>query len=569
MPISASFTSTQSYQIPDQVYTMRVRMWGGGGGGEYISPNLLSSTDGGNGGDSSWLGLVAGGGQGGGRSSGRNSLGSGGSFNTNSYAGVSASSGNNGGFPTGGAAISYGGTSYGAGGGGSPGFFQYVSTSTHFFDNVNNVNTFTSTSSDITASYENPGAPDGLFGTTPSNGKYYRINFNVPYIDNTWTFSVGDICQQAAAGGTAGAPYSFNGSRDKNSNGISLWFQTKTGANTYIRCFTFISVGRKQGAQGRGGGSGAALEVTLSRNQIIEKGYTPGASYTAQVGAGGGGGGSDTGSGTAGRIDLLMYIIPTVNLSSTKTAVIRGGCAQLAWSTTGDASQITWTSGPLTNTNLSSNATVCPTETTTYTAVASGLGGSSAPASVTIIVYEPPTASLSSPSSLNYGQQGFISFQTQYADVSIVITPYYTYRDNNTGNNFTSVGTPVSISPAGSASLGGSNSIVSNPSLQTNIPYNESGPFSVQYIIVAQGTGGEATATSTTQIIVDTMPENLMVPETDGRFKSENPVFTPQTEILSELLLVDGVDIPVEIKANAPIQVDINKQNNWKDLRSL
>ncbi|MFO0000224.1 MAG: hypothetical protein ACK559_03775, partial [bacterium] len=112
-------------------------------------------------------------------------------------------------------------------------------------------------------------------------------------------------------------------------------------------------------------------------------------------------------------------------------------------------------------------------------------------------------------------------------------------------------------------------SIVSNPSLPTNIPYNESGPFSVQYIIVAQGTGGEATATSTTQIIVDTMPENLMVPETDGRFKSENPVFTPQTEILSELLLLDGVDIPVEIKANAPIQVDINKQNNWKDLRSL
>ncbi len=569
MPVSVSFTSTQSYQIPDQVYNMRVRMWGGGGGGEYVSPNLLSNADGANGGDSSWLGMVAGGGQGGGVSGNKNSLGSGGGFNTNGFAGVSASSGNNGALFAGGSAISYGGVSYGAGGDGTPGYYQYVSTSTHFFNNDTNQHIFSTASPDITVSFENKDAADGLFGYAPTNGKYYDVRFVVPYTDNSWTWYVTDICQQAAGGGTA-APYTLNGFRDKYNGGIKLWFQNNKGANGYIRCFTFVSIGTKQGAQGRGGGSGGALEVTLSRNQIIEKGYTPGASYTATVGGAGAAGGNNANAGTSGRIELFMYIIPTVNLSSTKTAVIRGGCAQLAWNTTGDADLITWTSGPLTNSNLSSNATVCPTQTTTYTAVASGSGGSSPPASVTIVVYEPPTASISSPTSLVYGQQGFISFETQYANSSITITPYYTFRDNTTGNNYTTTGTVINITPvANSAEIGGLNTVVSNNSLATNIPYGESGPFSVQYIIVAQGSGGEATDTTTTEIIIDDTPDNLVIEETDGRFKSENPVFTPQTDVLSELMYIDGVDIPVEIKSNAPIQVDINKQNDWKNLRSL
>lgn len=568
MPVSVTFTSSQSYEIPDQVYNMRVRMWGGGGGGEFVSENLLSNADGGNGGDSSWLGLVCGGGQGGGASGGKNTLGSGGGFNTNGYAGVSASNGNNGALSSGGGAISIAGTSFGAGGNGTPGFYQYVSTSTHIFNNDTNQHIFQNVSPDITASYENPSAPDGLSGFAPTNGKYYKLNFVVPYVDNSWTWYVTDICQQAAGGGVQ-APYSLNGSRNKSSGGISLWFQNGSAKNTYIRCFTFVSIGTKIGAQGRGGGSGAGLEVTLTRQQIIDKGYTPGATYTATVGGGGAAGGFNAFAGTAGRIELLMYIIPTVIISSTKTFLVSGQCAEISWSTTGDASLITWTSGTINNANLTSSATVCPTQTTTYTAVASGLGGSSPAASVTIVVAQPPTASISSPASLNYGQQGFISFQTQYANSSITITPYYTYRNSLTGNNFVVTGTPINISPASSAELGGFNTIVSNSSLPTNIPYGDDGPFSVQYIISASGTAGTATDTSTTQIVIDVSPENIVIPETDGKFKSENPVFTPQTQILSELLLVDGIDIPIEIKANAPIQVDINRQDNWKDLRSL
>ncbi len=46
-------------------------------------------------------------------------------------------------------------------------------------------------------------------------------------------------------------------------------------------------------------------------------------------------------------------------------------------------------------------------------------------------------------------------------------------------------------------------------------------------------------------------------------------MFTPEVEVLSDLLLIDDIDIQVEIKANQPIQVDINQSGEWEEVREL
>jgi hypothetical protein len=571
MPVSKNFSTVgnEDYQIPEKVYSMRVRMWGGGGGGEFVPQSTIGSTDGGSGGNTTWLGMTAAGGQGGGVSGGKNSLGGGGGTNTGAFTGFTALSGNNGALSTGGAGRNLGGSVFGAAGNGTPGFATYTSSSIHVFNNDTNEHILQNFSSDIVINYENKNAPDGIYGTTPSNGKYYSVRFVIPFINNSWTLEVTGICQQAAGGATA-SPYSLNGSANKYNGGVNIWFQNNAGANGYIRCFTVIATGIKGGAQGIGGGSGGAIEVTLSRSQLINAGYSPGATYTATVGGGGGAGGNTATSGSQGYIQLFMYIIPTVTVNVTKTVIISGECVDVSWNTTGDASTLTWTSGGISNTLLTSSSTVCPSVTTTYTAVASGLGGSSPPASVTVTVYQPPTAEFSAPDSLLYGQQGFLSYDTQYANVSITITPLYTYRNNETGEFFVSTGNVVNITPvASSAEYGGPNTVISNNALPTDIPYNEQGPFSVQYVLVATGSGGQVTKTYTTTIVIDQNPDNLIVEETDGRFKSEDPVFTPQTEIVTEMMLVDGVDIPIEVKSNYPIQVDINGEQVWKNVRQI
>jgi len=568
MPQLASITNTQNYTIPQDVYSMRIRIYGAGGGGEFINNNVaLTSTAGTSGGSSSFLGLIAGGGTGGGIG-GKNSGGNGGgtsfTYNwSNLGATISTVSGSSGGISTGGTGGNIAGVTKN-GGNGTPGQVSYTSNVYHEFNNETNVTLFTSNSPDLTVSINNTGSPDGTPCGLPPSGKNYGVYFNVPFVDSSYSVSVFGVCQQAAAGGTAGAPYSLDGIGAKSANGFQIWFTTGACKNTYIRCFSFTATGLKVGARGRGGGGGA-LETTLTREMLLGSGgtYSPGTTHTATVGGGGSRGGNTAFDGASGLIDLYLLIIPRISLSATRTQIAVGESTTLNWSTTGDASSISWSSGGLTNGNLASSATVSPTVTTTYTATASGLGGTSPPASVTIVVYQRPTASITVPSTLLYGQQGTISYDTNYANTSITITPTYSY------DNGTVTGTVVNITPAASAENGSAGTQVAG-SFTSSIPYNNYGPRTVQYTLNAVGSGGNTTAPVTnTTIIIDETPENVNIPETEDAFKNQDPVFSPDYDVTSSYLQVLDIDIPVEIKASAPIKVDKNLQENWQDVRRL
>jgi hypothetical protein len=276
-----------------------------------------------------------------------------------------------------------------------------------------------------------------------------------------------------------------------------------------------------------------------------------------------------TGEGGTSSVSrtITVYIPPNFTLTADSTEIAAGSCTTVRWTTTGDANTLTWLSGNISNGNLNSNSTVCPTDTTTYTGRVSGLGGEDTE-SITITVNQVPTGSLSVPETLLYGQQGTIQYETQYANASINLKIYFR-------NNFgTTLAYDYDLPVASSTQLSApDNQTIRSGSLNTNVIYDDFGPRYIDYVFSVSGSGGSFTRTSTTTIIIDETPDNMVIEETEGKFKSENPVYTPdvlpEEAIESQMYMIEGVDIPVEIKSNKPIQVDINKEGLWQNIREI
>ena len=267
------------------------------------------------------------------------------------------------------------------------------------------------------------------------------------------------------------------------------------------------------------------------------------------------------GTSTA-NVTLTVYQPPVITFSIDLNPIVAGQCTTLRWNTTGDANTLSWSSGGLTNTNLSSNSTVCPTDDQVYTATVSGLGGTYT-GSTTLVVYQIPTVDLTAPSSLDYGTQGNLSYSSSYSNTLLSITPVYTYSGGNVVN-----GTVIELSKPTSAKLNATGSSVAG-TVPTVIPYTTTGPRSVQYIINAQGSGGTAQKTVTIPINIDETPDNILIPESENKFKDQDPIYAPDITVISTPIQVNDIDIPVEIKSSHPIQVDKNSQNNWQNIRQI
>ena len=250
-------------------------------------------------------------------------------------------------------------------------------------------------------------------------------------------------------------------------------------------------------------------------------------------------------------VTLTVYVPPETILSLDSSAIVRGQCTFLRWTTTGDATSATIDQG-IGPVNINGFRQVCPTETIIYTINVTGIGGSDSD-TITLTVYQPPTVDLTGPVSLNYGQQGTLSYQANNADISLKITPTYNYR----GSSVT--GTVINL-PTG-ASVDGT--------ITTQIPYNDVGPFIVTYTIVATGNGGQETKQIIVPINVDETPDNFLIPESEELFKDQAPIFTPDSNITTYKILIDSIDIPVEVKADKPILIDKNEQQDWKQIRKL
>lgn len=276
---------------------------------------------------------------------------------------------------------------------------------------------------------------------------------------------------------------------------------------------------------------------------------------------------ADGPAGTTLRTIFIDVLIPpTITLESSNGLTLNAGqCTIIRWDPAGDYASLAWTQGPLTNTNTDSEEQDCPDDTITYCAVLSGPGGVSPETCLTITVRQIPTASITSPSQVNYGENFNITYNTKYADVSIIITPTYTYT-----NGTTATGTVITRTAATSNQASNPDSdTVRDGSVPITIPYNTIGPASVSFAISAVGNGGSASDSDITTVIIDRTPDNFNIEESEDLLKDEVPVITPETEILSEFYQVNDIDIPVEIKSDWPINVDIDQQSNWQKVRQI
>ena len=257
------------------------------------------------------------------------------------------------------------------------------------------------------------------------------------------------------------------------------------------------------------------------------------------------------GGTTTRTATLTVYIPPNVTFSLDSSAIIRNQCTTLRWTTTGDAGSATINQG-IGSVNINGNRQVCPTETLTYTINVSGLGGADSD-SITLTVYQPPTVEITGPVSLEYGQQGTLNYAATNTNISLTVTPTYNYRGSSV------VGTVINL-PTG-ASVNGL--------ITTQIPYNDFGPFNVTYVIVATGNGGQETKQITIPINIDETPTNFLVPESEELLKDQAPIYTPDAIATSYKIVIGDIDIPVEIKADKPILIDKNEQQDWERLRSI
>jgi hypothetical protein len=257
------------------------------------------------------------------------------------------------------------------------------------------------------------------------------------------------------------------------------------------------------------------------------------------------------GGTTTRSVTLTVNQPTTTSITADSTAIIRGQCTTLRWTTTGNATSATINQG-IGSVNINGNRQVCPTETTTYTINVAGICTNSS-SSVTVIVYQPPTVNLTDPGSLNYGQQGTLIYNATDADISLRITPSYAY--NNGGSTGSVINLPIGASV--------------NGTITTQIPYNDFGPFFVSYTIVATGNGGQETKQITFPINVDQTPNNFLVPESEDLFKDQAPIFTPDSQVTTYKIVIDDIDIPVEVKSDKPILIDKNEQQDWKPIRRI
>ena len=261
-------------------------------------------------------------------------------------------------------------------------------------------------------------------------------------------------------------------------------------------------------------------------------------------------------------ITVIVYIPPIITLSLSRNSITSGECTNLSWATTGDADTIQWLSNNISNFNLTSSATVCPTDTTTYTAKVSGAGGEDTD-SITLIVNQVPTLSFTVPDTVNYGDAVSLEYESKYSNTALNLKVSYQYTDGTT-----TLIDDIDLPNPSSGELNGAGNSVSG-TRDLDIEYGEFGPQFINIVMTASGGGGQITISKDIEVLIDITPTNIIIPETEDKFKDQDPVFAPETEILSELLLIDDIDIPVEIKSNFPIQVDINGDGTWRNVRQI
>lgn len=485
--------------------------------------------------------------------------------------------------PQGGIGGTLGGLDSKDGGDGSNDQVVFYSSMQHIFNDVSNVNIVTDSSPDVNITTENQTAPGGLPCSTLSFYKRYGISFVYPYDNSSYTFTMLSFDQQAAGGSTNG-PFTFAGTSNKTSTGIKTYF-CRQGKNTYIRRQTFQTQGKKSSHRGAGGGGSAHVRAFIDRATVVNHPtYTLGGTYDVVVGAEGVRGIDNVNpqgvftsysraqNGERGRAEVEFIIQASATLkdrdnpTSNPTQLLAGQILTLEWLTGGDNGDGTFLQQDgLTIQEVLNNSTldVSPSETTTYSIVTSGLGGT-ASSDLVVEVYQPPQLTVSFPADTDWGVDFDLNVETNYANSSVSATYIQRYFD---GTDETIV---VNGTPNNSASI--QEDFVQD--LGPEINWTPLGPETIDVTVSISGTGGVVTDSATITVNIDRLPDNINIPDSRDELPSDEVEAPDDDTVVSDPIVITGIDIPVEIKSNLPIQVrfdddDPNLASSWKDVQEI
>ena len=261
-----------------------------------------------------------------------------------------------------------------------------------------------------------------------------------------------------------------------------------------------------------------------------------------------------TGGTDAESVVVDVKIPPEITFTVDKPQLVGGDTATLTWSVTGDADTMSINPG-IGSTLLSGTQIITPTQDTTYTAVASGLGGT-ATEQISVEVVYPPEVQLTGPLSTDYGNDITLTYNADNAVTSLQILRKYVSQGNVEPN-----WTLVENLPTGQNTSG---TYLFSPD------YDNFGPDVVQFQLYAVGEAGLTdTATFDAFINIDRTPDAIDIPASEDKLRDEEPVITPDAVVTSEQIVVNDIDVPVEIKADQPIQVEIDDSGTFQDIREI
>jgi len=275
---------------------------------------------------------------------------------------------------------------------------------------------------------------------------------------------------------------------------------------------------------------------------------------------------SGPGGVTTDTVNLTVYQPVVADITTIPSSIITGQTAQLSWTTSGDANTASINQG-IGAVLLSSNRTVNPTTTRTYTLTASGLGGTDSD-STTLTVFQRPTLQYSSPSDIDYGDSLSIPFTYRYATSGLNIIATYVQRNPNTGN-------PTTVTQ--NINLQGTNSDESGPAITRTanfaIPWTIHGTFDISFTATSSGSGGANSQSSNITVNVDKLPDSINVPDSLGA-PLEQVASPDEILVVSDPILITDIEVATEITSNFPIQVrfddtDPEIETNWKDVRRI
>ena len=260
-------------------------------------------------------------------------------------------------------------------------------------------------------------------------------------------------------------------------------------------------------------------------------------------------------------VDLTVYRIPTATLTATPSTIVVGQSASLDW-TSSDASSAAINQG-IGAVNLSGSTTVSPTTDITYTISVTGNGGSGSD-TATITVLTIPTLNVVAPSFVNYGDDITIEVNGTNTDPSgtgVTLVTVQTDEYEGPGSTMDPIAIPNTTGNSYS-------SMYTIPG--SSLPYDTVGPTALSLQFTADGYGSLIVqVTKDVDIVIDMTPDAINIPSSEDKFLGEEPVITPDVQVTSENIVINDIDIPVEIKSNEPIQVEIDNSDNWINVRQI